>query len=192
MVVPASDLAKFRERILLTDGGVYDNHGMEPIIKRYMTAFVSDGGAPFGRSASLGFDWVRQLKRILEVTDNQVRALRRRNLMERLGAGNNAFAEGSLGADETRLHERLGAYWGIDTDMRAALPDALDCDASVADGLARLSTRLSDLGEAASKQLVNWGYAICDYCLRLHYQGPVKPAGTKPAWPFPEQSLSSR
>ena len=190
-VIQATDLASFRERVLLTDGGVYDNHGLEPIIKRYMTAFVSDGGAPFGRSASLGFDWVRQLNRILEVTDNQVRALRRRDLIEQLDAGNKAFASGSLGADETRPHERLGAYWGIDTDMRAALPDALACDASVADQLARVSTRLSDLGEQVSKQLVNWGYAICDYSLRLHYKGPVIVAATKPAWPFPEESLSS-
>ncbi len=73
-----------RERVVLTDGGVYDNHGLEPVVKRYMTVLVSDGGAPFGRSPEIGFDWVRQLKRILDVTDNQVRAQRRRNLMDRL------------------------------------------------------------------------------------------------------------
>ncbi|WP_052035526.1 patatin-like phospholipase family protein [Sinorhizobium americanum] len=85
------ELATLRSRIVLTDGGVYDNHGLEPVVKRYMTILVSDGGAPFGRGAHIGFDWVRQLRRILDVTDNQVRALRRRNLIERLSAGNAAF-----------------------------------------------------------------------------------------------------
>jgi NTE family protein len=44
------DPAPFRSKILLTDGGVYDNHGLEPVVKRYMTIFASDGGAPFART----------------------------------------------------------------------------------------------------------------------------------------------
>jgi NTE family protein len=55
--VSAGDLAKFRQRVLLTDGGVYDNHGLEPLVKRFATVFVSDGGAPFGRNFDLETDW---------------------------------------------------------------------------------------------------------------------------------------
>ena len=40
------DPTPFRAKVLLTDGGVYDNHGIEPIIKRFMTILVSDGGPP--------------------------------------------------------------------------------------------------------------------------------------------------
>lgn len=36
----------FKGRLRLTDGGVYDNLGLEPIWKRYETILVSDGGGP--------------------------------------------------------------------------------------------------------------------------------------------------
>jgi NTE family protein len=39
--------------------------------------------------------------------------------------------------------------------------------------LAQLSTRLSDLGDTTSKQVINWGYAICDRSLRANYVGPI-------------------
>jgi NTE family protein len=34
-----SEIDGFRSRAVLTDGGVYDNHGIEPIVKRYLTNF---------------------------------------------------------------------------------------------------------------------------------------------------------
>jgi NTE family protein len=43
-IVPAGDINAYRKQVVLTDGGVYDNHGIEPVLKRYMTVFVSDGG----------------------------------------------------------------------------------------------------------------------------------------------------
>jgi hypothetical protein len=33
-----------------------------------------------------------------------------------------------------------------------------------------VSTRLADLGETISKQLANWGYAVCDRCVRQFYK----------------------
>jgi NTE family protein len=184
------DIVAFRRRIVLTDGGVYDNHGLEPIVKRYMTVLASDGGAPFGRDAGIGFDWVRQLRRILEVTDNQVRALRRRNLIDRYAAAKTALETGALKPDGIRAYERFGAYWGIDTDpAKVDPPGALPCDGPLTDALARSSTRLADLGETRSKQLINWGYAICDRSLRKHYRGPDALAAVPPAWPYPEAAL---
>jgi NTE family protein len=182
---PPTDLDSFRERVVLTDGGVYDNHGIEPIQKRYLTVFVSDGGAPFGRTSALDTDWISQLRRILDVTDNQVRALRRRDLVDRLIKGNKI-------ADETKLaaqsDARMGAYWGIDTDPTKINPqDALACDPKVTHQLARVGTRLSDPGEKTSKQLINWGYVVCDRSIRANYKGPIAPS--KPQMPFPEVQL---
>ncbi|MGR9556488.1 hypothetical protein ACU8MG_25450 (plasmid) [Rhizobium leguminosarum] len=37
------ELAALRSRVVLTDGGEYDNHGLEPVVKRYVTILVSDG-----------------------------------------------------------------------------------------------------------------------------------------------------
>ena len=123
---------------------------------------------------------------MLDVTDNQVRALRRRDLIERLREGNRAFAAGTLGANEVRPRERMGAYWGIDTDAaKLDPPDALPCSADVTDRLARVATRLSDLGERTSHELVNWGYAICDRSVRANYRGPIAPLAAAAAMAVP-------
>jgi NTE family protein len=184
--IPDSQIAKFRERVLLTDGGVYDNHGIEPLVKRYATVLVSDGGAPFGRTSELDTDWISQLRRVLDVTDSQVRALRRRDLIDRLIAGNQIADEAKLVSEQA--HGRMGAYWGIDTDPNKVNPlGALPCDPATAHKLAQVGTRLSDLGELTSKQLVNWGYVICDRSIRSNYKGQFTQAN--PAWPYPEARL---
>jgi hypothetical protein len=47
-------------------------------------------------------------------------------------------------------------------------------------------------GDLRAKQLVNWGYAICDCSLRAHYSGPVKAAGPDPIWPYREAAVGLR
>jgi len=184
------DPAPYRARVLLTDGGVYDNHGLEPVVKRYMTVLVSDGGAPFGRNADPATDPIRQLQRVLDVTDNQVRALRRRDLIARYQAAQTAQAAGGLRPDGVDPYARFGTYWGIDTDPDKVKPiDALVCPPTTVTKLARLGTRLSDLGETESKQLVNWGYAICDRCIRIHYNQPEIEQNPPPSWPYPTAAL---
>jgi NTE family protein len=183
--VPSVDLPAYRAQVILTDGGVYDNHGIEPIEKSYLTNFVSDGGAPFQRTATLHTDWISQLKRILDVTDNQVRALRRRELVER-------FVEGKAIGDESKLaadgEARMGAYWGIDTDPYKVEPaGAIACNPDVTHKLAQLGTRLSDLGDMASRQVINWGYAVCDRSVRVNYAGPVN--NVPPRLPYPTAPL---
>jgi NTE family protein len=177
------EIDAFRARVILCDGGVYDNHGVEPIIKRYLTNFVSDGGAPFERTADVHTDWIGQLRRILDVTDNQVRALRRRGLIQR-------FIDGNEVQDETKLSgdARMGAYWGIDTDPRKVNPpNAVSCDVDLTHKLALVGTRLSDLGETISKQIVNWGYAVCDRSLRANYASQM--TAVLPNLPYPEAPL---
>jgi NTE family protein len=179
------DPAPFRARVLLTDGGVYDNLGLEPIVKRYMTVLVSDGGSPFGRNANIATDWVRQLQRVVDVIDNQVRALRVRDLIARFQAATN------LQPDQVDPTARFGTYWGIDTDPTKVSPiNALPCAGVAVNQLAHLGTRLSDLGETQSLQLVNWGYAICDRCIRVHYNVPEIQEKTTPRWPYPQAPLS--
>jgi NTE family protein len=186
-ILAASEIAAYRSPVILCDGGVYDNHGIEPIVKSYLTNFVSDGGAPFERTAAVQTDWIGQLRRILDVTDNQVRALRRRDLIAR-------FIEGNMMADETKLTDdaRMGAYWGIDTDPgKVNPPNALPCDAKLTHQLARVSTRLSDLGDTISKQIVNWGYVVSDRSLRANYTGPMNAINdAPPQLPYKEAPLT--
>jgi NTE family protein len=186
-ILAASEIAAYRSSVILCDGGVYDNHGIEPIVKSYLTNFVSDGGAPFERTAAVQTDWISQLRRILDVTDNQVRALRRRDLIAR-------FIEGNKAADEIKLTDdaRMGAYWGIDTDPgKVNPPNALPCDPKVTHQLARVSTRLSDLGDSISKQIVNWGYVVSDRSLRANYTGPMNAINdAPPQLPYPDAPLA--
>ena len=184
--VPADAIGAFRKAVLLTDGGVYDNHGIEPLVKRFATLFVSDGGAPFARNPGIYGNWLSQLRRVLDVTDNQVRALRRRDLIGRFEAG--ALLNNEAVLVDIQAYGRLGAYWGIDTDPSKLAPeDALSCSAREVASLASAPTRLSDLGESLSERLVNWGYAICDRSVRANYKGPLRQVS--PVWPFPKKAL---
>jgi NTE family protein len=178
------DPAPFRSKVYLTDGGVYDNHGLEPIVKRYMTLLVSDGGAPFARTADVATDPIRQLQHVFDITDNQVRSLRRRDLIARYQASE------KLPAAQVDPYARFGTYWGIDTDPSKVGPTgALPCGTATAQRLANLPTRLSDLGETQSKQLINWGYAISDRCIRTHYNVAEIQQKPVPAWPYPDAPL---
>jgi NTE family protein len=181
---------QLRRRVLLTDGGVYDNHGIEPVVKRYATLFVSDGGAPFARAAELDVDWISQLKRIFEVTDNQVRSLRRRDLIDRFITGNRVGDESVLVRGQ--VHGRMGAYWGIDTDPdKLNPPNSLPCNTETTHSLARVATRLSDLGEHTSKKLINWGYAISDRSIRFNYKGALVVPISNPVLPYQEAGLET-
>ena len=179
-----TDTGPFRARVLLSDGGVYDNHGLEPIQKRYMTLLVSDGGAPFTRTPDVATDPIRQLQRVFDVTDGQVRALRRRELIDRFKAS------AKLQPNQTDSYARFGTSWGIDTDPTKVGPaGALPCAVPTVDHLAHLATRLSNLGEIESEQLINWGYAICDRCVRVHYNVAEIQQKPAPKWPYPKVPL---
>lgn len=84
-ILPTADPSLLK-RAVLTDGGVYDNHGLQPLLERCRMLLVSDGGAPWTTSTGGFYRWLPQLKRVLDMTDNQVRALRRQDLMRRFMA----------------------------------------------------------------------------------------------------------
>jgi NTE family protein len=148
----------FTTQVVLTDGGVYDNLGLETAWKRYRTILVSDGGARMAAEEEPHRDWARHITRILEIIDNQVRSLRKRQLIDSYRAG-----------------IRTGTYWGIRTDIRDYARNApglslpLACPHSATLELAAIPTRLARLDPAAQQRLINWGYAVCDAALRAHY-----------------------
>lgn len=144
---------------MLSDGGVYDNLGIEPAWKRYETILVSDGGQKMSPDPSPHQDWVLHTKRVLDIEDNQVRSLRKRQLI-----------------DSYRKQERTGAYWGIRTNIADyQLLDALPCPYEKTQELASESTRLSSLASHQQERLINWGYAVCDAAVRKHYVVMAKP-----------------
>ncbi len=62
-----------RRRLMLADGGVYDNLGLETVWGRYETVLVSDAGKPFDIDAGIGTMAPRQIMRTMDIGLNQVR-----------------------------------------------------------------------------------------------------------------------
>lgn len=141
---------QWRGEIKLSDGGVYDNLGLEPVWKRCATVLISDGGGQTPDDSDPPGDWPRQSIRVLKVIDNQVRALRKRQ------------AVGSY-----RLGVRAGTYWGIRSHVADYdLPDALEAPEGLTRALADTPTRLKKLDPVHQERLINWGYVISDTAVR--------------------------
>jgi NTE family protein len=160
----------FTTRVVLSDGGVYDNLGLETAWKRHQTVLVSDAGGKTREEEEPETDWPRHSYRILNLIDNQVRSLRRRQVI-----------------DSFKSKTRTGAYWGIRTDIADyQLPDALDCPLDRTTQLAELPTRLKRLDATTQERLINWGYAVCDAALRKHLDAGL---GPPPKFPYPQSGV---
>lgn len=144
------DTPPYTTDLVLTDGGVYDNLGLETAWKRYDTILVSDGGGHIKPEDRPHHDWARHAYRVLDLIDSQVRALRTRQLM--------ALFDQQV---------RKGCYWGIRQSVNTYFADyPLDCPVARTMELAATPTRLAKLDDSVQEKLINWGYAICDASLR--------------------------
>jgi NTE family protein len=165
--------SEFRSSVVLTDGGVYDNLGLETAWKRYRTILVSNGGGQMAAEARTPRDWFRHTKRVLDLVDNQVRALRQRQVIA---------AYERPRENPTDSSWRDGAYWGIRTSIADyRLSDSLPCPPQLTSALSNTPTRLKAIPELLQERITNWGYAVCDAALRSF--GGVK-QGPPPAFPY--------
>jgi NTE family protein len=163
---PGNDLhqAPYTTEVVLTDGGVYDNLGLETAWKSFSTVLVSDGGGKMAPEPDPHADWARHGIRVLDLIDNQVRSLRKRQLIESFKL--------PLGHE---LH-RDGTYWGIRSNVAdyqlSRIPgypfDPVGCPFNKTIALANVPTRLKALDDGIQQRLINWGYAITDVAVRKH------------------------
>ncbi len=157
-------------KLVLTDGGVYDNLGLETAWKRYETILVSDGGGHFQPDPDPHHDWARHAFRIMDLTDSQVRALRARMIMYLFDK-----------------EIRKGTYWGIRQDFsKYTAQTPLHCPVAQTTELALTPTRLKKLDEQTQQRLINWGYAVADSSLREKFS-PSSPEPTR--FPYPESGV---
>jgi NTE family protein len=140
----------FRKTAVLSDGGVYDNLGLETAWKEYETVLVSDAGGHLADDASPSHNMLLQMPRVVKVIDGQVRALRRAQIVGSIEDGT-----------------RKGAYWSMLQEAKA--PGVLPVDPDRAKELAELPTRLAKLDTETRRNLVNWGYASCDAAVRAFW-----------------------
>jgi NTE family protein len=159
-----------RARPSLGDGGMYDNLGLETAWHGTRTVLVSDAGGTLGYDAKPPGDLVLQSVRTSKVIDRQVRALRKRLLI-----------------DGYRSKVRDGAYWGIRSDIGDyPAPGRLSCPYDQTQVLAAYPTRLTRMPERTQERLVNWGYAVADASLRAF----VVPEATAPTgFPYPKAGV---
>jgi NTE family protein len=140
----------YRKKIVLADGGVYDNLGLETAWKQNKTILVSDGGGLLAADPDPSEDWLGMTNRVLMIIYNQVGSLRKRDVIE-------LFTN----------HVRDGSYWGISTDIRNyGLATALVCPLAITTKLAQTATRLTSIDDPLQQQLIDWGYAVCDAGMR--------------------------
>jgi NTE family protein len=163
------DDVRYRGVLQLTDGGAYDNLGLQAV-DDFSVLLVSDAGAPFGFATNGYTSWLHQPLRALDIATDQARSLRKRYLI-------------GLAA----VRKQKVAYWGIDSAIdEYGLLDALPTTAAVIQPLAHIRTRLNPFDATEQGQLINWGYALADSAIR-RYGPPV--VGPPASWPDQTHAL---
>jgi NTE family protein len=160
----------YKKRLLLADGGVYDNMGMEALWKKSSEklkdpehpynkiliddmdyCLISDAGGPTPAEAKPKSNWASILMRTLDQTIEQSRSVRKRWLMDKL------------------ITKQLkGCYWGITTKIAHYHVDSLLEDSKQTRKLAQVPTRLTSFDDKTKSQLINWGYALTDAAVKKH------------------------
>jgi NTE family protein len=142
--------APFTEEAVLTDGGVYDNLGLERVWKRCRTILVSNAGRSTPEIGSPTGRWTGQLFRTLHLVQQQAENSRKRILF---GMHN--------------LDHRTVAFWSIDTPICGyGLADALPMTTEVATVAATMRTRLNRFKPDEIDLLLKSGFAGADASLR--------------------------
>lgn len=139
-----------RGRLVLSDGGVYDNLGLEVLQQGKVDyVLVSDAGAPFELETRPARGPL-QMARVRDILIDQTRALRKRMLIRDLAS-----------------KRQKGAYWGIDTLIGSYKdPAALLKDSPETAAMARVPTRLAAFEPDVQQRLIRWGYALADVAVR--------------------------
>lgn len=153
--------------VRLSDGGLYDNLGLEPVWKSHETILVSDGGAVFGSLGDSGL--LARLSRYVDVIDYQGVAVRKRWLISNFVS-----------------HAMYGAYWGIGSATAdyahggAGYPQDL-----VKSTIAPVRTDLDAFSSDEADVLENHGYTLTDAAVATHLSLLVPPETPSPRIPHP-------
>ena len=166
---------KYRTKLILADGGLYDNLGLEAVWKGGYTHVLScDAGAPFKVTPMVRTNWASQVLRMQNLMIDQQRALRKRILIDR-------YIKKTLG----------GTYYGISTKINEyEFKDSMTRDTPTSSGLQNLATQLEAFTKKEQGHLVNWGYALTDTAIRKFSPEILDSALNKRGtWVIPEYPL---
>ncbi len=157
------------QNLRLTDGGDYDNMGLEPVWKNHAFVLVSDAGGLFDFQADRDILW--RIQRYQAVQELQSRALRKRWLIA-------SFDENSMD----------GAYWGVGSARSRY--DASDTSGYSKDlakeVIAPIRTDLDAFSDVEAAVLENHGYLLADKAVLTHSPGAATCPSAPLAAPHPE------
>lgn len=179
----------------LTDGGVYDNTGMEPVWNSNKVVLISDAGTPFDFKVPKWFG--SRIMRYVDIGRNQVGALRRRAIIRRLhrryqtvrndeGPSPCSLAE----QDDCYMREQrvtdkpTGAFWRLasrkssfcencsdefDRELKELEQDWYGYPEELQQShIGEIRTDMDSFTRAESKILENHGYFMADLAIRRH------------------------
>jgi NTE family protein len=161
------------ENLRLTDGGVYDNLGLEPVWKTHQTVLVSDGGATVDPSPYSPWKPWKRIGRYLSLATAQGGATRKRWLIA------------SYEANRDDTHHYKGAYFGIGSEVsgyRVRPPETYP-DELVDEQISEVRTDLDAFSDAEAAIIQNQGYIIADAAIRTwarELADPAPPAAKPP------------
>ena len=175
--VPAASFKRGRwesqvapEDVRLSDGGLYDNLGLEPVWKSHRVVLVSDGGAVFGSATDGGL--LQRLRRYVDILDHQALALRKRWLISN-------FVDRVM----------TGAYWGIGSATSSFADGGIGYSKQLArEVIAAVRTDLDAFSDVEAAVLENHGYALASAALRTHARDLAMPDAPPPVLPYPDWS----
>ncbi len=179
----------------LTDGGVYDNTGMEPVWNTNKVVLVSDAGTPFDLKVPKWFG--SRIMRYVDIGRNQVGALRRRAIIQRLHRGYQTVRvdEGPSPCDladsddcymrDKRVTDKpTGAFWRLasrksnfcencsgefESELNELENDWYGYSEQLQEShIGEIRTDLDSFTEAEAKILENHGYFMADLAIRRH------------------------
>jgi NTE family protein len=153
----------YTRTLSLTDGGAYDNLGLEPV-DDFETVIVSDAGAPFAMAEEASGHWLKQSMRALDIATDQARALRKRLLFAQAAASGRKVAYGGIDGDVTGYPARRKIQVSFDVTSR----------------LARIRTRLDPFSDEEQGQLINWGWLMMDMAMRSYVVPNAEPPTALP------------
>lgn len=156
-----------RQRVLLLDGGAYDNLGIEPLEGRCRIVLASDAGGNLkldARRARYRL-WWPLIRRTLDMAVEVGRTQRRRALIDRATAARNLPEHHELRAEFTTEHVAL---WRTSNDLtdHDTLPQRLPVAPGWDRYLSTRPTRLWPMDRYDRDHLINWGYLTSDVMLR--------------------------
>ena len=165
------DRRALTDKVHLTDGGVYDNMGLEPVWKKAGTVLVSDGGAKFS------YEWEKSLPgRILRYTSvqgNQASAVRKRWLIA-------SFISSKSNGPYGKQYGMEGVYWGIASATSHYTAHKSDPaprgyrEDVVRERIAPIRTDFDAFTKAEIAVLENHGYLLADAAIKRHLQHLIK------------------